>query len=252
LRLRGLVIAAAILALAGCGDDDDDDATPKPRLTVSAAASLKTAFEGYGKSFDAATARFSFAGSDELAAQIRQGVKPDVYAAANTQLPNQLYRDGLVEEPTVFAGNELVIAVPVDSDIDSIDDLAADDVDLVVGAKSVPVGSYTREILGRLPPAERKAIISNFRSEEPDVSGVVGKLTQGAADAGLVYRTDVVAAGSRLKAIELPENLQPTVEYGAAVVSGAPEPDAAQEFIDGLLEGAGLEALERAGFLPQG
>ena len=90
---------------------------------MSAAASLKGAFEDYGKSFDAATARFSFAGSDELAAQIRQGVKPDVYAAANTKLPDQLFEDGLVEKPTIFAGNRLVIAVPADSDIDSIDDL---------------------------------------------------------------------------------------------------------------------------------
>ncbi len=252
MRLSGVVIVAAILAFAGCGGDDDDEATPQPRLTVSAAASLKTAFEDYGKSFDAATARFSFAGSDELAAQIRQGVKPDVYAAANTKLPNELYRDGLVEEPTVFAGNELVIGVPAESGIDSIEDLTADDVDLVVGADSVPVGSYTREVLSRLPEASREAIVANIRSKEPDVSGIVGKLTQGAADAGLVYRTDVVAAGARLKAIELPEDLEPRVEYGAAVVSGAPEPDAAQEFIDGLLEGDGLEALERAGFLPQG
>jgi molybdate transport system substrate-binding protein len=252
LRLRALLLAVAIGLLAGCGDDDDE-ATTKPRLTVSAAASLKSAFEDYGKSFDAATARFSFAGSDELAAQIRQGVKPDVYAAANTKLPDQLYRDGLVEEPTVFAGNTLVIAVPAGSGGPrSIEDLARGGLKLVVGAESVPVGSYTREVLSRLPAATRKAILANVRSEEPDVAGIVGKLTQGAADAGLVYRTDVVAAGSRLKAIELPENLQPSVEYGAAVVSGAPEPDAAQDFIDGLLEGKGLEALERAGFLPEG
>ena len=92
---------------------------------MSAAASLKSAFEDYAKQFDAATVRYSFAGSDELAAQIRQGVKPDVYAAANTKLPDQLFKDGLVEKPTVFAGNRLVIAVPADSDIDSIDDLSA-------------------------------------------------------------------------------------------------------------------------------
>ena len=247
MRLRAAVLTILVLAVVGC---DDGEEPAKPRLTVSAATSLKTAFEDYAKSFDAATVRYSFAGSDELAAQIRQGVKPDVYAAANTKLPEQLFEDGLVERPTVFAGNELVIAVPADSDIDSIEDLTADDVDVVVGAESVPVGSYTREVLSRLPAGERKAIAANFRSQEPDVSGVVGKLTQGAADAGFVYATDVVAAGDKLETVKLPKDLQPNVEYGAAVVKGAQEPEAAQEFIDGLLEGAGLEAMDKAGFLP--
>jgi molybdate transport system substrate-binding protein len=220
---------------------------------VSSAASLKSAFEDYGKSFDAATARFSFAGSDELAAQIRQGVKPDVYAAANTKLPDQLFKDGLVNQPRIFAGNELVIAVPAaPGGPRSIEGLAGGGLKLVVGAESVPVGSYTREVLSRLPAATRKGILANVRSEEPDVAGIAGKLTQGAADAGFVYITDVVAAGSRLRAIELPQNLQPSVKYGAAVVKGAPEPEAAQEFIDGLLEGAGQRALKRAGFLPPG
>ena len=251
MRLRGAVIAIGILALAGCGDDDGE--TPKPRLTVSAAASLKSAFEDYGKSFDAATARFSFAGSGELAAQIRQGVKPDVYAAANTRLPDQLFRGALVEKPRIFAGNTLVIAVRTGSGGPrSIEDLALPGLNLVVGAESVPVGSYTREVLSRLPAATSKAILANVRSEEPDVAGIVGKLTQGAADAGLVYITDVVSAGSKLKAIELPQNLQPRVEYGVAVVKGAPEPRAAQAFIDGLLEDDGLKAMERAGFLPPG
>jgi molybdate transport system substrate-binding protein len=248
MRLRGAVVAIVVMALAGCGDHDD---STSPRLTVSAAASLKGAFEEYGESFDAATARFSFAGSDELAAQIRQGVKPDVYAAANTKLPKQLYGEGLVEKPVVFAGNTLVIAVPAGAGGPrSIEDLARGGLKLVVGAESAPVGSYTREVLSRLPAATSKAILANVRSEEPDVGGIVGKLTQGAADAGFVYITDVVAAGSSLTAIELPEDLQPTVRYGAAVVRGAPEPEAAREFIDGLLDGAGLKAMKRAGFLP--
>ena len=82
-------------------------------LVVSAAASLDTAFNDY---VDAAgiDAKMSFAGSDELAAQIRQGVKPDVYAAANTTLPDELHKEGLVGEPTVFATNTLVLAVPQD------------------------------------------------------------------------------------------------------------------------------------------
>src|SRR4029078_799907 len=84
----------------------------EPTLTVSAAASLKKAFESYAKDFKAAKVRYSFAGSDELAAQIRQGAKPEVFASANTKLPDQLYHEGLVEKPEVFATNRLVLAVP--------------------------------------------------------------------------------------------------------------------------------------------
>ena len=89
-----------------------------------------------------------------------------------------------------------------------------------------------------------------MRSLEPDVSGIVGKLTQGAVDAGFVYITDVVATDGALKAIDLPPNLQPDVAYGAAVVDGAANPDGAQAFIDGLLEGDGAAALKDAGFGP--
>ena len=95
MRLVGVLVLSLALAVAGCGDDDSEGG--KPALTVSAAASLKQAFTGYGAQFQDADAKFSFAGSDELAAQIEQGVKPDVYAAANTKLPQQLYEKGLVE-----------------------------------------------------------------------------------------------------------------------------------------------------------
>lgn len=240
----GVLVAAAMLAVVGCGGDEPGT----PRLTVSAAASVKGVFEDYGEGFELASARFSFAGSDALAAQIRQGVKPDVYAAADAELPEQLFAEGLVEEPVRFARNRLVIAVPEDSDVSSIEDLATGGIDLAVGAPSVPVGAYTREALGRLPAARRKAILANVRSREPDVSGIVGKLVQGAADAGIVYATDVVAAGSKLRAVELPAALRPGVEYGAAVVKGAKQPEAARAFVKGLLRGAGRTALERAGF----
>ncbi len=121
---------------------------------------------------------------------------------------------------------------------------------LAIGSEGVPVGEYTREVIGRLEPAQGEAILGNVRSEEPDVAGVVGKLTQGAADAGFLYITDVTAAGKDVKAVELPAELQPSVEYGVAVVKGAKGPPAARAFIDGLLEGPGLEAMRRAGFEP--
>jgi len=242
---RAAVVGLALAVLAGCGGDDET-----PQLTVSAAASLKQAFTQYGRDLPEARARFSFAGSEELAAQIEQGVKPDVYAAANTKLPQQLYEKGLVERPTVFAGNRLVLAVPAGSGIGALEDLAANGVALAVGAEDVPVGAYTRTVLDKLPAAQRGAILANVRTEEPDVAGITGKLTQGAVDAGFLYVSDVRATDGALEAIELPDALQPDVAYGVVVVKGARHPREARAFIAGLLDGEGARALERAGFEP--
>jgi len=103
-------------------------------------------------------------------------------------------------------------------------------------------------VLDRLPAIQRRAILANVRSEEPDVSGVVGKLTQGAADGGFLYATDLAGLAGRLRLIELPERLRPSVAYAAAVVEGGEEPEIARAFIDGLLSGPGRAALQRSGF----
>ena len=238
------IMAASLEGLLGCGGGEGSD-----QVVVSAASSLDTAFREY---VDAAgiDAKMSFAGSDELAAQIRQGVRPDVYAAANTTLPDQLHTEELVGNPTVIAPNTLVVAVPKDSQTDSLDDLTQPGTTIAMGDPAVPVGTYTREVLGRLPAEQRTAILDNVRSEEPDVSGIAGKLRQGAVDAGFVYVTDVTASDGELKAIQLPADLQPDVSYGAAVVSGGKNPEGARAFIDGLLSGDGARALRKAGFTP--
>ena len=143
-----------------------------------------------------------------------------------------------------------MIAVPKDSEIHSLSDLAKPGVTVVIGDPTVPVGSYTHEVLDRLPAAERDAILANVRSEEPEVAGIVAKLTGGAADAGFVYVTDVKAAGEELRAIRLPGGLQPDVAYGVAVVKDAANPELARQYLDGLFNGAGKRALHAAGFLP--
>ncbi len=244
-RIAPILIAAA--TLGGCGSGSGSGSG----LTVFGASSLTAAFESYGPGAPGGSAKFSFAGSDQLAAQIRQGAKPDVYAAAETDLPDQLFAEGLVEKPVAFASNSLVLAVPADSKIGSLGDLTEPGVDLVVGAESVPVGSYAREVLGRLGP-EGEKILANVRSEEPDTKSIVAKLVTGSADAGFVYITDVTAAGGEIRAIRLSPELRPDVEYAAAVVNGSESPERAQEFIDGLLKGAGADALQRAGFAPPG
>ena len=250
---RALFALGVVAALAGgCGGDGDDtgggSAGGKPQLVVSAASSMTEALTSCAKSYPDAELKLQFAGSDELAAQIRQGVKPDVFAAANTQLPDELHSEGLLSKPVVFATNEFVLAVPDGSDITGLDEIEAPGVKIAIGSESVPIGEYTRESLAKLPPAQEKAILANVRSEEPEVKGIVGKLTQGAADAGFVYVTDVNATDGALEAIQLPATLGPGATYGAGVVEGAKEPEAAQVFVEGLVDGECADALKKAGF----
>jgi molybdate transport system substrate-binding protein len=251
--------ATLVLALAGCGSSSSSTSgtatntgsgSAVPDLTVSAAASLKAAFTMYGEHFGLAHARFSFGGSDILAAQIEQEAKPDVFASANTTLPLKLYAKGLVEKPVTFAANKLVLAVPASSTkIHSLSDVERSGVTVAIGSATVPIGIYTRKVLAKLPAAQTKQILGNVRSEEPDVSGIIGKLTEGAVDAGFTYLTDVSATHGKLKAIELPGSVQPVVAYGVAVVKGTGHPVQAEQFISGLLHGDGRAALIAGGFL---
>jgi molybdate transport system substrate-binding protein len=241
-----MAVLAALLATAcGGGDDGGPD-----RLVVSAAASLTEPLTACSRDFDGPPVRLSFAGSDELAAQIRRGVRPDVFAAADTSLPEQLAAERLVERPRVFASNRLVVAVASGSGLRRVEDLARPGVVVATGARSVPVGAYTRDVLGRLDPATGRRILANVRTEEPDVKGVVGKVAQGAADAGFVYATDVAAADGRLRGVALPQALRPDVAYGAAVVRGAADRAAARRYVDDLVDGACGRALRAAGFGP--
>jgi len=240
------------LVVSGCGGDDDSDTATeeRPELVVFAASSLGVAFEEYGEQFESADVQYSFAGSDELAAQIRQGVAPDVYAAADTSLPDELAAEGLLEDPQTFATNTLVVGVPVGSDIDAVADLAEPGVSVAVGDPEVPVGAYTREVLDALGEEEAKAILDNVATSEPDVAGIVGKLNQGAVDAGFIYRSDVSASNGDIAEVAIPGSASPDVAYGIAVTTDAEQPELAQEFIDGALDGLGQEVLIDSGFGP--
>jgi len=244
-RRIAALAAAPVLIAAGCGSG-----TGEPALKVSAASSLKQAFSDYSKAPAAAGATFSFAGSDQLAAQIRQGAAPDVFAAANTKLPQALFRTGLVAGPVPFATNRLVLAAAPGSRVHSLADAGRPGVKLAIGSATVPIGSYTHAVIARLGATAGKRILANVRSSEPDASSIVGKLSQGGADAGFVYVTDVAATHGRLTGIELPARLRPTAIYAAAVVKGSQRPARARAFIAGLLRGAGRSALLRAGFGP--
>jgi molybdate transport system substrate-binding protein len=245
-RPVGLVVGLAlVVGLGGCGGSGGEGS-----LVVLGASSLTEAVGEYAEGFEGAEVRTSFAGSDQLAAQIRQGGGADLFLSADTDYPDELFEEGLVEKPKVFAANELTIAVSADSELASFSDLAGAGTKIVIGDPGVPVGAYTRTVLERLPAAEREAILNNVRSEEPEVGSVIAKVLQGAADAGFVYVTDAKSAGDAVKTIAIPPDMEPEVAYAGAVVKDSGDPAAAAQFLDGLIDGEGARDLERAGFLP--
>jgi molybdate transport system substrate-binding protein len=174
----------------------------------------------------------------------------DVIAAASTIQPDALHAEGLVGRPVEFAGNRLVVGVPIDSGIESVEDLAAPGVSVVTGDDSVPVGIYGRQMLDRLPGQTGAAIMDNVRSMEQDATSITAKITQGAADAGIVYATDVISAGGELRAVPIPDGLQPRIAYSAAVVSTTDMLAEAEAFIDSLVSGELSTKLKQSGLLP--
>lgn len=227
-----------LLGLAGCGGND----TGSEALGVYAAASLAEVFPEIEPD-----ANFSFAGSDELATQIREGAPADVYAAASSKYPQELYDEGLVEEPVTFATNRLVLVVPKANPgaIESVEDILRPGTRLVVAAEGVPVGDYTRTVLETLGLSKA---LENVVSNEDDVKGVTAKVSLGEADAGFVYATDVTPVADRVRAFELPDDAQPPIEYQVAVVAGTDQEDAARALVDLLGSPVGRDALAQAGF----
>ena len=225
------LLALLALLLAGCGGAGDD------RVTVYAAASLTEAFQEL-----APEARFNFAGSDELATQIREGARPDVYAAASARYPEELHEEGLAGTPRVFATNRLVLIVPAANPVSirRLEDVAEPGVKLVLGAAGVPVGDYAREALAG---AGLDAALQNVVSFEEDVKGVVGKVALGEADAGMVYATDAAAAGADVTAIELTSEVE--IRYPVVVVRPGEQAD---DFVELLFSERARRILREAGF----
>lgn len=213
--------------------------------TVYAAASLTDAFPKIGPH-----ARFSFAGSNTLAAQIRQGAPADVFASANTRLPQGLYRERLCSKPVVFTRNALVLIVPASNPahIRGVNDLRRSGIKLVVAAQNVPVGAYTRQVLRNL---KLSSVLRNVVSEESDVREVLAKVALGEADAGFVYSTDSRTVAGKVRTIRLPARAQPNVQYGICVVSASGHKAAAHAFVKKVLSAKGQRILRRYGFLPR-
>lgn len=254
-RTFALAGATALLALplAACGDDGGDtdgDGGQDTTLTVFAAASLTKPFEQLEKTFEDAhpgvDVKLSFGGSSDLVAQITDGAAADVFASADTKNMDKLTSADLAAgTPAEFATNTLVIAVPPGNPgkVSGLADLAKDDLDVVVCAPEVPCGSASEQV------AEKAGVRLAPDSEEQSVTDVLGKIEAGEGDAGLVYVTDVEAAGDKVEGLEFPEAAEVVNHYPIVAVKDSAHADLAQQWID-LVLGDGQAVLTAAGFGP--
>src|SRR5438034_5649003 len=235
-----------VLALAVCATVVSVAASAHAQITVYAAASLTDVFPKIDPS-----QKYSFGGSNMLAAQIQLGAPAAVFASANMTLPNQLYAKGLCSKPVVFTRNTLVIVVPRanPAGIHGVYDLARAGVKLDVAGPGVPVGSYTLQILKNMNLSG--PVLENVVSQETDVREVLAKVALGEADAGFVYATDARTVPGRVAVIKLPAWAQPKVQYGICVVSSSRHKADAQAFVKRVLSKAGQAKLSAAGFLPR-
>jgi len=244
LRRSGVALLLALAVLTAL----TTSAAAKPsravaQMNVFAASSLTEVFP----KFDGGQ-KYNFAGTDALAAQIRLGAPADIIAGASPDAPQALYRAGLVEKPVTFATNKLVLAVPTanPAGITSVYDLRRPGIKLIIGTPTVPIGSYTRKVLGYL--GLTNAAMANVVSQEQNVAQIAAKVALGTADAGFMYVTDARTVSDKVKLIPVPAWAQPPVRYQIAIVSNTQDHADAAAFIKRLTSAAGRKLLVANGF----
>ena len=241
-----LVVVATLLA--ACGRSAGGSSGSSGELKVFAAASLTAAFTKLGGDFTAANGgtrvTFNFAGSQALATQIQQGAPADVFASADTTNMDKV--KDLVATPQNFASNLLQIVVEKGNPkhVKGLADLARGDLKVVLAAPEVPAGKYAQQALGRA------GLTVEPVSQEDNVKAVVGKVSLGEADAGIVYATDVAAGGDKVAGVDIPKDQNVLATYPIAVVKASRLQDQAQAFVDLVRSDQGQQVLRSYGFLP--
>jgi molybdate transport system substrate-binding protein len=239
------VLGALLLVAASAAGASAQPNARSSDLTVFAAASLTNAFPKIDGS-----ARFSFAGSNTLAAQIKLGAPADVFASANMALPASLYRSKYCSKPVVFARNRIVLIVPRSNPahIHTVYDLRKRGLKVVIAAPGVPVGNYTIHVLKAL---KLTGVLSRVVSRETDVREVLAKVALKEADAGFVYSTDARTVPGKVRVLSVPSQAQPRIRYGICVVTSSSREPAAQAFVNHVLGRSGQRILLSYGFLPR-
>ena len=248
-RSWSVLTAVVLLGTAACGADGGSQARAgDDTLTVFAAASLTATFTELADDFETdhegVAVELSFGGSSDLVGQVQQGAPADVVATADTVTMAALTDEALVDDPVVFATNRLEIAVPAGNpaDVGSLQDLARPGTTLVVCAPEVPCGAAAVQV------ADEAGVTLSPVSEEQSVTDVLGKVSSGEADAGLVYVTDVRAAGDEVEGVPFPESAAVTNSYPVAVVAESGTRDLAADFVALVTGERGRAVLSDAGF----
>jgi len=265
-RLAFAMAAAAAIAVAGCSSSSSTPATgtasssapattasssPAAQtgtITVFAAASLKETFTQLGKQFEAAhpgdTVKFSFGASSALATQINSGAPADVFASASTKNMAQVVTAGNASNPQDFAKNVMEVAVPPSNPakVTSVNDLAKSSVKTALCQPQVPCGTVAAKVF------KNAGITVKPVTLQPDVKSVLTQVETGNVDAGMVYVTDVNAAGSKVKGVTIPASDNASTEYPIATISSSKHKSEAQAFMNYVLSPAGQQVLAAAGF----
>ncbi|MFJ4777773.1 molybdate ABC transporter substrate-binding protein [Streptomyces sp. NPDC088762] len=258
-RAAAALTAALLVPLTACGNSGDGEkkggagasssASAEPKavnLTVLAASSLTDVFNAagaaYEKSHPGTKITFSYAGSQELAAQVKQGAPADALATADTKTMDGLRAE--TGEAKVIAKNRLVIATGKGNPfkVDDLKDLADGKIKVVLAAPEVPVGRYSREIL------DKQGVTVKPVSQEPNVRAVLSKVELGEADAGLVYKTDSAKSGDKVAAVDIPDDQNVVASYPAATLKQSKNAAAAAAFLAWLSTPEAQKIFQEAGF----
>ncbi len=266
-RITAAVVAVAAASVtAACGSSStggstnttpssaapSTSASSAPKLsgtvTVLAASSLTEAFNALAKQFEAAnpgvTVKLSYGASSALALQITQGAPVDVFASASPKNMMQVTDAKLADSSTNFVKNVMEIAVPPSNPkgITGVADLAKSGVKVALCQPQVPCGSTAEKVFTNAKVTVKPVTL------EADVKSTLAKVESDEVDAGVVYVTDVRSAGSKVKGITIPSDVNASTEYPIAALTKAPNPTAAKAFVDFILSSAGKSVLTADGF----
>jgi len=259
-RLATVAAVASLTLAAACGSDGSTSAgsgsspaapgsgAASGTVTVFAAASLTESFTSLGRQFEAAhpgtTVKFNFGASSSLAENINQGAPADVFASASPKNMQQVVDADGASDSKTFARNVMQIAVPPDNPagVREVTDLARSNVKVALCQPQVPCGAVAQQVF------ENVNITVKPVTQGADVKAVLTTVQLGEVDAGMVYRTDVRAAGTKVKGIEIPADQNASTSYPIAALTEAPNPAGAAAFVDYVLSPDGEKVLEQAGF----
>src|SRR5207247_1866470 len=265
--MRRFALAAVVLAataVAGCSSSSSSStasgsssssapaasssSAQTGTITVLAESSLKGTFTQLGKQFEAAhpgdTVKFSFGASSAPATQINSGAPADVFASASTKNMDQVVTPGNASNPQNFAKNIMEIAVPPNNPakVTSVNDLAKSSVKVALCQPLVPCGVVAAELFKNAKITVKPVTL------QPDVKSVLTQVELGNVDAGVVYVTDVQAAGSKVKGVTIPADVNATTTYPIAALTHSTEQSIAQAFVAYVLSPTGEQVLKAAGF----